>query len=280
MSGNRLIGILVMGAVFFSSGCSLSDEPLRDDSGAVVSEGTLDVFSLSVGDCLKTLEANEDGDFDESTAVPCSEPHIYEVFYDFSVENATLEAIQVEADNECLVRYETFIGLAFPLSTIVYTTLVPTTESYSQGDRAVSCLAHLEDLEPVTGSLRGAGPDYPQDFPATYEAGDCLAYPLDDEIGDPSDLVLVPCDEPHTFEVYYRSLEIEYFLDDFAAQVDATCQAGFEKFVNIAYENSQWYFSYFIPTESSYLQGDREIICVLHEENYSPIMGTLQGAEE
>jgi len=57
----------------------------RDSNGLIVEEGTLDAFSLRVGDCT-----NNQGDADEVLsvlAVPCSKPHDNEFYHSFDVSH-------------------------------------------------------------------------------------------------------------------------------------------------------------------------------------------------
>ena len=58
----------------------------RDESGAIVGEGSIDAFSMRVGDCFNDIDS-----FDEVSSVPgvpCSEPHDNETYavFDVSIE--------------------------------------------------------------------------------------------------------------------------------------------------------------------------------------------------
>lgn len=109
--------------------------------------------------------------------------------------------------------------------------------------------------------------------------GDCLPYV---ESGDdiPYEVPVVPCDLPHTEEVYlvYDIASDEYpGEDEVIAQADERCLAEFETFVGIAYADSEYDFYYYYPTSSTWTsQNDRAITCIVY--SYDDVTGTLQGA--
>jgi hypothetical protein len=81
------------------------------------------------------------------------------------------------------------------------------------------------------------------------------------------DLVLLPCDEPHAFEVYHvsdaGSSEFpgeEALLDE----VDEVCLDAFEPFIGLRYEESVVEVFYYYPTEDTWTAlDDRAIVCAV-----------------
>ncbi|KJL28996.1 septum formation family protein [Microbacterium oxydans] len=110
--------------------------------------------------------------------------------------------------------------------------------------------------------------------------GDCL--PLVD-YGDDDEIVevpVVPCDRPHTDEVYvvYQFDDDEYPGDDALYQAaEERCLAEFEGFIGLPYEQSELDFYTYWPTEMSWKRlGDRTVHCIAF--SYDDVTGTLEGA--
>ncbi|WP_166404600.1 septum formation family protein [Labedella endophytica] len=110
--------------------------------------------------------------------------------------------------------------------------------------------------------------------------GDCIS----DEAtvdGEVSDVPTVPCDDPHTWEVFKNvtMTDDEYpgltAAQDFA---EGECLAEFEAFAGIAYEESVHELNYYTPTEESWAMDDRTINCLIG--GVQETTGTLRGAGE
>jgi hypothetical protein len=86
--------------------------------------------------------------------------------------------------------------------------------------------------------------------------------------GPVTTVIAVPCEQPHTHEVYhkvtytppdgaYDSARISLFASE-------QCSQSFATYVGIPYDRSKYYFLNFAPTEESWTQkGDREVVCLL-----------------
>ena len=110
--------------------------------------------------------------------------------------------------------------------------------------------------------------------------GDCL--PLVDygDVDEIFEVAVVPCEQPHTDEVYFIfDLDGTDFPGD-AAITDAAwdgCLAEFESFVGTSYDLSELDFYNYQPTKSSWIRwGDRTVQCILF--SYDDVTGTLQDA--
>lgn len=141
------------------SGCSwwgpTRDAP-RDSAGAVVSAGTVDANVLKVGDCLNEPDSEE---FETVGAIPCSQPHDYQVFHVFTVTGRSYpsDARWDELSDPCYAgKYTEFVGVSYDDSELDAFPFTPTDEAWSNGDRTIQCIIGEEDPTPVTGSLRGA----------------------------------------------------------------------------------------------------------------------------
>ncbi|MEY9210941.1 septum formation family protein [Thermobifida halotolerans] len=132
-------------------------------------------------------------------------------------------------------------------------------------------LQDLEQLENTSGTS--------EEDVFAIAVGDC--FPPDNSGAEEVTTVeVVPCSEPHDSEAYAAGYmpdgpypgdyEIQTFADDF-------CMTEFDSFVGLPYEESVLDFSYFSPTESSWEQGDREILCTIFDPD-GEVTGTLAGA--
>jgi hypothetical protein len=91
----------------------------------------------------------------------------------------------------------------------------------------------------------------------------------------------VPCAEAHDSEVYaaHQMTDETYPGDDaVVTAADDFCYAEFGGFVGMAYEDSNLLYTTMFPSSDSWkLNDDREILCIVLDEN-GGITGTLAGA--
>lgn len=144
-----LIVAVVIGGILFNA--------RRDDSGRITDGGTMQVNDLRVGDCFNTDGSDNIGDVD---AVPCAEPHVYELFHVFTMTDTgsfpTDAQFTSETDAACRPAFAEYVGLAYDDSAIYVNTLTPTEDGWNNGDHTVQCVLHEEDESKITGSQRGA----------------------------------------------------------------------------------------------------------------------------
>jgi hypothetical protein len=126
-----------------------------------------------------------------------------------------------------------------------------------------------------TGDSTGEGTDTDV---FTIKVGDCLN---DSGSGDVvTSVPTVPCAEPHDSEAFKSIIMADGdFPGDDAVQTAAVdgCKPAFDAFIGLAYDSSALDFSYYYPTEESWAQGDREILCLAYDPA-GQITGTLAGA--
>ncbi|SMH28397.1 Septum formation [Rathayibacter oskolensis] len=110
--------------------------------------------------------------------------------------------------------------------------------------------------------------------------GDCLNDELTETATEVTDVPTVPCTEPHSYEVFQNVTMAEADAypgeDATVAQAETDCTAAFEGFVGLSYEESQYDFSYYYPTEQSWGGGDRVINCLITDPA-GPNTGSLAG---
>ncbi len=132
----------------------------------------------------------------------------------------------------------------------------------------------------ATGEVISAGDESVLDL----QQGDCvLDLGLDSADGDVTDasVRVVPCEEPHVYQVF--AVDPRAFSDfdnpaisAFQEQGDEYCFSAFSIFTGQNLEFSELTYTYLYPTEESWRQGDRELTCVLHYENYAPWQGSAR----
>lgn len=120
--------------------------------------GRTSVLELGVGDCFN----DEDLEAEVITVVPtvpCSEPHDNEIYLAYDMTDAVYpgrEAALDAAGQRCFDQFESFVGRDYFESDLDFFPLVPTAESWDQGDREVLCVVYAVDLSKLTGSMRNS----------------------------------------------------------------------------------------------------------------------------
>ena len=149
--------VIVLGAVGYNFITSAD----RDDSGAIVDSGSIDAFAVKEGDCFNDPSENALSEVNSLHGVPCSEPHDNETFAVFDVSLQSFpgeEAIAEMAFDECLARFEPFVGRDYETSALDIYALYPTRQSWSgHNDREVVCAVFDVDANKLTGSVAGLG---------------------------------------------------------------------------------------------------------------------------
>jgi hypothetical protein len=123
----------------------------------------------------------------------------------------------------------------------------------------------------------GPGPGTTQHV-FSLTVGDCeAAAPAEGEV---SETTVLDCAEPHQGEIYAASYlpEGEFPGDaPIEAQAENDCSTEFELFVGAYVADSMYNFSWYYPTEESWVDGDREILCIAYNPDGEDIIGSLEG---
>jgi hypothetical protein len=126
-------------------------------------------------------------------------------------------------------------------------------------------------LSPSLGTETGA---------FTLTVGTCFDDPDQVELVHISDTPIVDCDVPHDNEVYAnRNLKGDEFpgSEGMASRADEVCLAEFAPYIGTAYLDSIYEFSWFVPSEESWDDGDREVICFAYDLNLEKITDSING---
>ena len=96
------------------------------------------------------------------------------------------------------------------------------------------------------------------------ETGQCLNEPDSEEIVN---VEVVDCSDPHDLEIF-RVVD----LSDQAFEADAIdsqsfdlCLETFDGFIGTPYLDSEFEIYYLIPSEDSWADGDREVVCAVYD---------------
>ena len=110
------------------------------------------------------------------------------------------------------------------------------------------------------------------------KVGDC--FDDTDSSGEISSLPGVPCTENHDNEAYaVIGLTLENYpgKDAMADIAYDSCLQRFEAFVGLDYESSTLDIFTMYPTNLSWNQNDRDVVCAVYDMNQSKLSGSVQG---
>lgn len=131
----------------------------RDGSGAIIDGGSVDAFQVRAGDCF-----DDSGSLDEQITslpgVPCAEPHDNEAYAIVSLslpEYPDEEVMSSLAFDECMARFEPFVGRDYESSTLDIFSMYPTVESWAADDREVVCAVYDMEGQKLEGSVKNLG---------------------------------------------------------------------------------------------------------------------------
>lgn len=130
----------------------------RDDSGAIVGEGSVGAFDIRVGDCFDDTDSLEN--ISSLPGVPCTEPHDNEAFAVFDVDLESYpgdDEMGTMANDACMARFESFVGTDYNSSVLDVFAMYPSPESWKGDDREVVCAVYEMNAEKLVGSVAGLG---------------------------------------------------------------------------------------------------------------------------
>lgn len=143
--------------ILFGLACAPAE---RGDEGVIEGAGSVDAFAMQIGDCFDDQLAFSE-EVSDVPGVPCSTAHDNEVYATFAVTLAEWpgeDRLNDLANEGCLERFEAAIAASYEESVLMFTTLVPSTDSWGQrNDREVVCAAYHMELDKLTGSVLKSG---------------------------------------------------------------------------------------------------------------------------
>ena len=135
----------------------------------------------------------------------------------------------------------------------------------------------------------GCAPDRDEETGGSHDSGDVGVFDL--KVGncladfqDATELATVEassCAEPHSDEIFASpSIPDGDFpgMEAVEATAQNLCIAEFDEFVGIPYEDSVLDVGFLTPTEQSWNDGDRNVLCTIYDPA-EEISGSLRGAE-
>ena len=111
--------------------------------------------------------------------------------------------------------------------------------------------------------------------------GDCFDVP--DADADLQTVRGIPCDEAHTYEVFWTGDypgDVQPAEDEYVDWLQDGCLPAFEAYVGLAYADSIYYIGSLSPTEDSWANGDRAFACYVSNEAETPISGSAEGTAQ
>jgi len=155
-------GLGLVGAGVAGLGIAGDDNSTRNSSGQIIEAGEVGVFRIRLGDCLTSLPF--DTTLESARAVPCSEPHIYEVVGAFNVPGAPGAPYPGDTRMEqyavqCVSEFEKYVGARFQYSQYTVESYIhPSEESWDQlDDREILCFGSHMSVTSRIGSMRNVG---------------------------------------------------------------------------------------------------------------------------
>lgn len=109
--------------------------------------------------------------------------------------------------------------------------------------------------------------------------GDCFNDP-DDYTEELYSLPGVPCSEPHDNEAYaVFDLTMESYSEyEIADTSESACIDRFAAYVGRDYESSVLDVATMYPTQESWSQDDREVVCALYDMSGEKLVGSVKGS--
>lgn len=111
----------------------------------------------------------------------------------------------------------------------------------------------------------------------SLNVGDCF---LDLPVGEVSSIEAVPCADEHKYEIYHLfDVDLPDFEETAVSQAAQDgCYDAFESYMGVSYEESFYDFDGLQPTDGSWSQGDREVVCLSTPYDGTTTTGTAKGA--
>ena len=146
-SATAMLVALLLYFVFPPTSSTSSDSSTSSAPSGPVTEPTVQLGfdQLKPGDCLQVPDVHAiPGIF---TPVPCTQPHTMEVFFRGDVWPQSLaypgdKAVIDQADARCVTAFTAYDGIPPDQSVFNYSENIPSSDSWSSGDRSVACAAH------------------------------------------------------------------------------------------------------------------------------------------
>lgn len=112
---------------------------------------------LAVGQCLLVPLNSQ---VNSVATTECTEAHTGEVYSVTTLKNDTMpsrDEMDELVHNTCYETFEDYVGTSPEETTLDYTAMSPTKQTWAKGDREIVCIAVRTDDEQLTASVRDSG---------------------------------------------------------------------------------------------------------------------------
>lgn len=113
--------------------------------------------------------------------------------------------------------------------------------------------------------------------------GMCMTDRRDSQTGEVGEVAAIPCERPHRQEVFHvEKVDFPSWPGQEAVdkRADEICDANFEAYVGLPYDDSEFLWSYLSPNEGGWnQQNDREVVCVLVLDGDVEWTGSAKGTK-
>jgi hypothetical protein len=114
-------------------------------------------LALKEGDCFLYPDEG-DTEISDVTTKACTEEHDAEIIGVTTVDGDEMpqsDALDAQAQDDCLAAFQDYVGTAYEDSTLGLTWLVPTQDSWDKADdREIVCVALTSDGSSLTSSVK------------------------------------------------------------------------------------------------------------------------------
>lgn len=147
--------VAVIAFVTFALIAGAAGDAATTGDGGLIDPGEdvpADVLSLQVGQCLDDVST---GIITSDNIIDCDVPHTYEVFGEVVVPDGPFpgdDRMDSTAQQSCDEAFASFVGVSYDDSTLEYTYVAPTSDTWELGDRQIACLI-TDPAGETTGSL-------------------------------------------------------------------------------------------------------------------------------
>ena len=112
---------------------------------------------LAVGQCLLVPLNSQ---VNSVATTECTEAHTGEVYSVTTLKNDTMpsrDEMDELVHNTCYETFEAYVATSPEETTLDYTAMSPTKQTWAKGDREIVCIAVRTDDEQLTASVRNSG---------------------------------------------------------------------------------------------------------------------------
>lgn len=273
-AGSLVLAGLVLAGCAQPAAPSVPPPGLTPSAPVTTPASAAPVATLTVGECTGPVDLSG-GSISSLEAVPCQEPHNYEVHATVPIPGEVhpgAAALATQAETACSPSFVAYIGVAPEYSRYGSAYLVPDEAAWElPANRVITCLA---------GSAEGG-------FTGTAK-GDSTIFPSLGQCTGPQnvpalEVQVLDCASEHSYEVFAVA-EVKGKQAPTKAEEDklfsSVCVAGFKKFVGIDAGKSAYEVTYFLAGENVWDKvGDHRIVCSAGSPK-GGIKGSLKGAKK